>query len=123
MILDNGNTFTQGAGTTSGNPVLINGGATLHFTGGGASTFDLRGDGGPNTISGSTIAAGQTLTINIHGCGFVSSVANLAGTMTSAGTINLGNADDACGGTAQLVVPSGSTLTNTCTIATTRCCR
>jgi len=123
LILNNGNTFTQSAGTTTGNPVLVNGGATLRFTGSGASTFDLRGDGGPNTISGSTIAAAQTMTINIHGCGVVSSVANLAGSMTNAGTINLGNADDGCGGTAQLVIPSGSTLTNTGTIATTGCCR
>ena len=123
FVMESGNTFTEGAGTTTGNPVLINGGATLHFSGSGASSFDLRGDGGTNTISGSTIASGQTVTLNIHGCGVVSSVADLAGSMTNAGTINLGNADNGCGGTAQLVIPSADTLTNTGTIATTGCCR
>ena len=123
LVVPSGAMFTQDAGTTSGMPVLLSGGATLHITGSGAGNFDLRGDGGQNTISGSTIAAGQTVTLNIHGCGVVSSIATLASSMTNAGTIDLGNADDGCGGTAQLIIPGGDTLTNTGTIATVGCCR
>jgi hypothetical protein len=120
FVVYGGNTFTEGAGTTSGNPVVISGdGDTLHFTGSGASTFVLYGS---NTI-GSTIAAGQTVWLNDIGCGPRSSIATFAGSETNNGTINLNNANDACGGTAQLVVPSGSTLTNNGTIQTTGCCR
>ena len=48
--------FTEGDGTTSGNPVLVD--SALTFTGNGASTFDMVG----GSISGN-MAAGQNLTI------------------------------------------------------------
>src|ERR1700737_4047410 len=110
LIIDGGNTFTEGGGATSGNAVLLTGGGTLHFTGAGVGTFNLRGDGGANTLSSGTIAAGQTVNVQIHGrVGLTSSVVNLAGNLTNAGTINLGNLDDGCGGTARVIIPTGST--------------
>ena len=109
-----GGTFTEGAGTTSGDDVLIDGGAVLHFTGSGSSTFDLRSDQGGNTISGSAIAAVQTVHLE---CG---SVATLAGSMSSAGTIDFHN--NACGSIDRLVIPGGSILTNTGLIEATGCC-
>ena len=125
LVVMAGGTFTEGAGTTSGDHVLLYGGATLHFTGSGASSFDLRGYQGGNTISGSTIASGQTVELQITGCGPgpFPSIATLANSMTNAGTINLRNLDDACGGTAQIVIPPADTLTNTGNINTTGCCR
>src|SRR5207245_8202559 len=56
-------------------------------------------------------------------CSPASDILTLSGNLTNDGTINLSNSGDACGGTAQIVIPGGSTLTNTGTIATTGCCR
>jgi hypothetical protein len=125
LIVMAGGTFTEGAGTTTGDHVLLYGGATLHFTGSGSSSFDLRGYQGSNILSGPTIAAGQTVELQLTGCGPgpFSSIATLANSMTNAGTINLRNLDNACGGTDQIVIPPGDTLTNTGTINTTGCCR
>jgi hypothetical protein len=123
LVLLTGSTFTEGAGTTSGDHVLLDGGATLHFTGSGSSAFDLRGYQGGNILSGAMIAAGQTVELQITGCGAVPSIATLANSMTNAGTINLRNLDNACGGTDQIVIPPSDTLTNTGSINTTGCCR
>jgi hypothetical protein len=121
LIVYGGNTFTENAGTTTGNPVDIDGdGDTLHFTGSGASTFALFGS---NTLSGSAIASGQTVYLDDSGCGPRSSIATLTGSMTNGGNIYLHNWNDACGGTAKLAVPGGSTLTNNGTIQTIGCCR
>src|SRR5207249_11882479 len=69
------------------------------------------------------VGAGVTLSLQIVGCSPSDAVLTLSGNMTNAGTVDLANPGDACGGTAHLVVPAGSTLTNTGTIQTTGCYR
>src|SRR5439155_15707109 len=54
LVVESGNTFDEGQGGVSGNPVLLTGGSTLSFSGNGASTFALQGS---NTLAGSTIGA------------------------------------------------------------------
>ena len=65
LIVDNGDTYNQGNGTTSGNAVLLagpsTGGIALHYTGTGAST--ILAEGGTGTLDGS-IVAGQVLSID-----------------------------------------------------------
>src|SRR5438132_10085092 len=56
--------------------------------------------------------------MQISGCGATSAILTLNGDMGNAGEVDLANPGDACGGTAQVVVPPGSTLTNDGTIAT-----
>src|SRR5207245_2177162 len=120
LLVAGGNTFTEGTGTTSNNPVVLNGDSdTLDFTGSGASSFLLHG---ADTLSGSAIAAGQTVALQVDG----DAVLTLSGSMTNGGTIDM--IGGCCGnGTAipgtyavgdQIVVPSGSTLTNNGTIET-----
>src|SRR5438105_12037814 len=65
-----------------------------------------------------TVGAGVTLSLQISGCGATSAILTLNGDMGNAGEVDLANPGDACGGTAQVVVPPGSTLTNDGTIAT-----
>jgi len=128
MTVDGGNTFTQGAGTTSGNPVVINGdGDVLDFTGSGASSFATFGS---NTLSGSAIASGQTVAPQEFNSR--DAVLTLSGSMSNAGTIDMVSTNCCGSGNpvpnsyavgAQVVIPPGSTLTNTGTIETTGCCQ
>jgi hypothetical protein len=103
-----GGTFEARNGSTSGNPVLLTGGATLEFGGGGASSFVLHGT---NSLLGATIAAAQTVTIDADCAGTGESVAQLSADLTNVGTIRLRDSGQ-CAGAARLVVPVGSTLTN-----------
>ena len=76
-----GDTFSQGPGTTSGNPVNISGGY-LAFTGAGQATFDLTGS---CELTGS-VAADQTINLTSGEIYFYTGGATNAGTITVAGT-------------------------------------
>jgi hypothetical protein len=101
-------TFTQGAGITTGNPVQIDSGATVNFTGSGASTFVVNGIG---KLKGTTVA-GQTIYVR-EGAPY--SEARYIDGFTNGGVITLSSivgADNAA------LVPDvdGSTIHNTGTI-------
>jgi len=108
LAVGSGDTFEVANGSTTGNPVLLTGGATLQFTAGGASSFVLHG---ANSLAGATIATAQTVTVDADCAGTGESAAELAAGMTNLGTIRLRDSA-ACAGAARLVVPAGSTLTN-----------
>jgi hypothetical protein len=109
-------TFIEGAGTTSGNAVLVSG--TLQFTETGAANFDeppnstltLIGNMGTNqvlTITGQDACNGNYPTTATAGGGF-----------TNAGTIDLDHQGTCGGGITTLALTAG-TLTNTGTINVT----
>src|SRR6202022_1379107 len=79
---------------------------------------------GESEVAGTlTVGAGVTLSLQITGCGAASAVLTLSGNVTNAGEIDLANNGGACGGTDQIIIPPGSSLTNTGTIAVLGCCR
>ena len=117
LVIDASDTYNQGNGTTSGEPVFLNGppsgaGITLHYTGTGASTIVAQGAG--DTLDGN-IVAGQTL--SVQGTCSNDATETLLQSLTNAGTINLTNVT--CGNSASMVVAGGDTLTNTGTLETT----
>jgi hypothetical protein len=61
LAVGSGDTFEAANGSTTGNPVLLTGDATLQFTAGGASRFVLHG---ANSLVGATIATAQTVTVD-----------------------------------------------------------
>lgn len=95
VVAPRGGTFVEGAGTTSGNPIAING--ALDLAGTGSSDFVTLGDSG--SLAGD-ISAGQTVWIN-------GSPTHAAASFTNRGTL-IGNGI--------LVLPSGGTLTNAGTL-------
>jgi hypothetical protein len=102
--------FTQGEGTTTGTlPVIIDSGS-LTYTGPGASTIALRGEG--NSLTG-TSSSGQALLIeNVSN----QSASTTATSFTNGGTLTM---TDAPGQNGQNVtLTSSGTLTNTGTITT-----
>jgi fibronectin-binding autotransporter adhesin len=110
LVIAGGNTYNQGNGTTSGEPVLLNGPATggaiaLHYTGTGASTIVAQG--GAGTVDG-TIASGQTL--NVNGTCSVNAVETVDASETNSGVVNL--TSSGCGNSSTLTVTSGDTFTN-----------
>jgi hypothetical protein len=101
-------TFTQGAGITTGNPVQIDSGATLNFTGSGASAFSVYTSA---RLKGTSVA-GQTVYVR-EGAPY--SEARYIDGFTNGGVITLSStvgADNAA------LVPDvdGSTIHNTGTI-------
>jgi fibronectin-binding autotransporter adhesin len=96
ITVPDGGTLVQGAGATTGNPVLVSGGA-LDLTGGGAASAEMQG----GTISGN-VAHGQTVEL-IGGGG----TTDAAGSFTNDGTLVANST---------LSLPSGDTLTNDSTI-------
>jgi fibronectin-binding autotransporter adhesin len=114
LVVDSGDTYNQGNGTTSGEPVLLAGpptgtGIALHYTGNGAST--VLAEGGTGTLDGA-IAIGQTLSID--GTCSNDATETVDATETNAGTVHLSSTS--CGNAATLVVTSGDTFTNTGTV-------
>ena len=99
-----GQAFTQGAGTTTGNPIeFANGnGVALTFNGTGASSFDVLGNASGNTITGD-IASGQTVTL--QQIALESGTLTATASFTNKGTINSQSSTT-------LNIPSGDTLTN-----------
>src|SRR5581483_5103795 len=95
MLFELGGTFTQGAGTTTGTPVVVDNG-NVAYAGAGASAIALHGSG---NLSGA-VAAGQTLSIEST-CSEHANATAAAG-FTNAGTIVLTNGDG-CGNNAALV--------------------
>ena len=108
LAVGSGDTFEAANGSTTGNPVVLTGDATLQFTAGGSSSFVLQGT---NSLVGATIASAQTVTVDADCAGTGESAAELAASMTNLGTIRLRDSGQ-CAGAARLVVPAGSTLTN-----------
>ncbi len=115
LVIDSGNTYNQGNGITSSEPVLLasaQSGPTIavHYTGNGAS--DLLAEG-QETFDG-TIASGQTLEI----AGYCSDNASDTedASLTNNGTIEVSSTG--CGNNSQLTVASGDTLTNDGTLET-----
>ncbi len=80
-VVSNG-TYTQGGGTTSGNPILVTAG-TVNYTGTGVSTIVARGG---ITLNG-TIAAGQSLVV--QGTNSVNTQVTLGGDVTNSGSLTL----------------------------------
>ena len=109
LVVDSGDTYNQGNGTTSGEPVLLagpsTGGITLHYTGTGAST--VVAEGGTGTLDGA-IVAGQVLSID--GTCANNAVETVDQNETNAGTVHLSSTG--CGNAATLAVGSGHTFTN-----------
>jgi fibronectin-binding autotransporter adhesin len=122
QLILNGGTYTQGAGTTSPatldptNPAVLLNGATLDYTGSGASSIIARGS---FALSGS-LAAGQNLTVQAYdNCGGAdNSEATATSSFTNAGTIQLTQAGNCSNGTPYLEVSSPAVLTNSGTIRT-----
>lgn len=127
-IMDYG-TFTQDAGTVAtgagDDPVELDNGSSLAFTGTGPGAFQFSDPAGTPTaesLSGN-IAAGQSVEIQASQVSYSmndADVVTAAGSFTNAGTLTLdysstgGNEDSA-----QLALPAGDTLTNTGTISDT----
>jgi hypothetical protein len=97
FVQQGGNGFTEGDGTTSGNPVLVD--SSLTFTGNGASTFDMVG----GAVSGN-MAAGQNLTIEAGTPYGPYAAVGYQAPATVAGTITLTSLGGGGGGTALLDV-------------------
>ena len=119
LLVDEGSTFHEGAGTTTGNPVTVNGG-TAQFTGSGAAHVVLQEaiDTTQPSLSGD-IAAGQVVTIESFSCLGPGTQVAAAGSFANAGSLNLTwITTGACspGESATLTLPGGATLTNSGTI-------
>ncbi len=112
LVIDEPDTYNQGNGSTSGQPVLLNGpagtssgGIALHYTGHGASSIVAQG--GDGTVDGA-IASGQTLTVD--GTCSNNAVETVDASETNAGAVHLSSSQ--CGNPSTLVVTSGDTFTN-----------
>jgi hypothetical protein len=111
VVVDSTDTYMQGAGATSGNPVILSGpqsgaGAiSLTYDGTGASTIT---DEGLVNLAGN-LSSGDTLTIQA-GCS-ENSATTAAASLTNAGIINLTNVN--CSNDATLTIASKKTLTST----------
>ncbi len=109
VFLEQGSTFTEGAGTTSGTKPVILRDAALVYTGSGASLITQHGEG--NTLSGN-ISSGQSLVLESTNGEHVKTTASAS--FTNAGTITLTKSETS-NNNARLTISSG-TLTNTGTI-------
>jgi hypothetical protein len=110
LVVGASNTYNQGNGTTSGEPVLLSGpasggGIALHYTGTGASTIVAQG--GAGTVDGS-IVGGQTL--SVQGTCSINALETVDHNETNAGTIHV--TSTSCGNNSELAVTSGDTFTN-----------
>ncbi len=94
---ESSSSFTEAAGKTSGNPVLLKSDA-LTYTGKGASTINFRGEG---TLSGE-IAKGQALILSSV-CGTNTTVK--ASSVKNSGTVKM--TDESCGGFTDFALGSG----------------
>jgi fibronectin-binding autotransporter adhesin len=111
VLIGSGTSFTEGAGTTSGTKPVIVDDAALVYTGAGASTIAVQGEG--NTLSGN-LSSGQSL--SIESTVFEHAKETAAAGFTNAGSITLTNGDSSANN-ATLVISSG-TLGNSGTITT-----
>jgi hypothetical protein len=109
-LTESGGAFNQGAGTTSGSEPVILENTALHYTGKGASTIAVRGEG--NTLKGS-VGGSQVLSVQST-CG-AHAKETVTGNYSNYGTIDLTNGDG-CGNNATLAL-GGKTLTNKGTIS------
>jgi hypothetical protein len=104
-----GGTFNQGLGKITGSkPVILNN-IALHYTGAGAGTIAVHGEG--TTLTGA-VSSGQVLLIQSTCSSHAKTT--VAGNYTNLGTITLTNGDT-CGNNATLTL-GGNTLTNKGTI-------
>ncbi|HTU30344.1 MAG TPA: hypothetical protein VMF07_13255, partial [Solirubrobacteraceae bacterium] len=118
----NGGSYMQGAGTTSPatldptNPAVILDGTSLSYTGTGASSIIARGT---FALSGN-LSAAQNLTVQATDfcSGAVNATADVAASLTNAGTIQLTQTGGCTNGTPYLEVASPAVLTNSGTIRT-----
>ncbi len=112
VVTGEADTFTEGAGTTSGTtPVdIIN--ANLDYSGAGASTIIMQGT---NDKLAGNLSSGQSLTIENTCAGNL--YVSAAGGFSNAGQITLTNTASTCGYQNSLALSTG-TLTNTGTITT-----
>ena len=110
VLVEPSGTFTEGAGTSGGQSVILRD-AALKYTGTGASTIVQRG--ASSTLSGN-IAAGQSLVLESYNSENVTTTASTS--FTNAGLITLTNIETSANN-ATLTISSG-TLTNNGTITT-----
>ncbi|MDQ6806643.1 MAG: hypothetical protein M3065_17135 [Actinomycetota bacterium] len=111
-VLSTTGTFNQGAGTTSGTPPIVDGGA-LNFTGAGASTFVVQH---AVALSGN-IASSQAITV--HGINFTGNTnVTAAAGFTNAGRITIDCQSPAmpCAGGFSTLDSTSGTLVNSGTI-------
>ncbi len=99
-VVSNG-TYTQGGGTTSGNPVLVASG-NLAYSGGGASAVVARGG---ITLTGNLVS-GQSLVV--QGTNSINTTVNLGGDVVNAGSITM----TSTGGGWSYIDQNGHQLTN-----------
>jgi hypothetical protein len=102
-----GSEFIEGAGTTSGNPVVVES-SHLRYSGAGSSKIAIRGE----SLLEGDIAANQQLILQASGV--LDARPRIAGSFTNAGAITL--TDQTCCGKA-ILAPKGA-LTNSGTITT-----
>ncbi|HEV7886939.1 MAG TPA: carboxypeptidase regulatory-like domain-containing protein, partial [Acidimicrobiales bacterium] len=109
VVASSGSVF-QGAGTTTGNDLLVTG--ALTYTGGGASKYKVP-PGGAVNLAGD-LAFGQLLKVaGLDGCGGnFPATATATGSFTNAGTITIDHESTCSTGLPKLVVPPGATLFN-----------
>ncbi len=93
FIVPTNQTFDQGAGTTSGNPISL-ATSNLNFTGAGASSFSALSGYGP-AVTGN-LAADQSLALNSTDTAYFTGPLTNAGTITATGS---GSEIDVTGGT------------------------
>ena len=111
VLMEPKTSFTEGAGTTSGTKPVIVRDAALSYTGTGASSIAVHGEGG--TLSG-TLASGQSL--SIESTSSEHAKVTVSAGFTNAGSITLTNGDSASNNATLLI--SGGTLVNSGTITT-----
>jgi Carboxypeptidase regulatory-like domain len=115
-------TWTQGAGviTDTADGVDMTGTSVLDFTGTGASNFVIEPSG--SQILEGNVAAAQTVLVsgqNVTSCVGNTTMLTASASFTDAGTITLYSQNAGCGsGAADLVIPSGATMTVTGTLNT-----
>lgn len=111
VYMDGGNTYVQGAGTSTGTIALVN--DALKYTGTGSSQINVEGS---TTVAGN-LAYGQSLRLATIGCGGPgTATATFTTDSTTAGTIDTSSAGCLGPGGVALAVAPGKTFTNTGTI-------
>jgi hypothetical protein len=109
------NTYEQGAGKTSGNPVVVQGGDDLTYSGTGSSEVVVEG---AVNLAGSSIGLKQEVLLSSGACAAASADLTVSSNMTNHGTVTFYEQPGGCAGAGTLTV-SGGTFRNSGTLAST----
>jgi hypothetical protein len=99
------NTYQQGAGTTSGNPVAVQGGNTLDYTATGSSVVLVEG---AVALAGGTIGAKQQILISSGACSSASANLTVSSNVTNHGTVTFYELPGGCEGGGTMTVSDGT---------------